>query len=236
MRVLIDPGHAGSRYNKGVVSGYYESNMTWELAGYLKAALENKGIEAALTRQNKDNDPGVYERGRMAAGFDLFVSLHSNACGTESVDRVEVYKPLNGSADDLAATLADVVAKTMNVREGRTATREYPNRPGVDYYGVIRGAVSVGVPGLLIEHSFHTNKAACAFLMQSDNLKALANVEAAAIAEHYGVSGSTSTPSNPGTLYRVQVGAFTVKQNAENCLERAKAAGFTDAFIVTVNK
>lgn len=33
------------------------------------------------------------------------------------------------------------------------------------------------------------------------------------------------------TLYRVQVGAYHVKQNAEHCLERAKAAGFTDAFI-----
>lgn len=32
-------------------------------------------------------------------------------------------------------------------------------------------------------------------------------------------------------MYRVQIGAFSVKENAENCLEKAKAAGFTDAFI-----
>lgn len=32
-------------------------------------------------------------------------------------------------------------------------------------------------------------------------------------------------------FYRVQIGAFTVKANAEACLTRAKAAGFSDAYI-----
>ena len=32
-------------------------------------------------------------------------------------------------------------------------------------------------------------------------------------------------------LYRVQIGAFRVKENAEKMLEKAKAAGFADAFI-----
>lgn len=41
------------------------------------------------------------------------------------------------------------------------------------------------------------------------------------------------TSSTPPTkkLYRVQVGAFSVKSNADAMLARAKAAGFTDAFI-----
>ncbi|MBE0451728.1 MAG: N-acetylmuramoyl-L-alanine amidase [Clostridia bacterium] len=44
---------------------------------------------------------------------------------------------------------------------------------------------------------------------------------------------TTPTPSTPPTkkLYRVQVGAFSVKSNADAMLARAKAAGFTDAFI-----
>ena len=32
-------------------------------------------------------------------------------------------------------------------------------------------------------------------------------------------------------LYRVQVGAYSVKSNADAMLARVKAAGFTDAFI-----
>ena len=32
-------------------------------------------------------------------------------------------------------------------------------------------------------------------------------------------------------LYRVQVGAYSVKSNADTMLAKVKAAGFTDAFI-----
>ena len=42
-----------------------------------------------------------------------------------------------------------------------------------------------------------------------------------------------STPAEPEVLYRVQVGAFKNKANAERMLEAIKAAGFTDAFIKT---
>ena len=39
-------------------------------------------------------------------------------------------------------------------------------------------------------------------------------------------------PAASGKLYRVQVGAYSVKANAEAQLAKVKAAGFTDAFIV----
>ena len=37
------------------------------------------------------------------------------------------------------------------------------------------------------------------------------------------------------TVYRVQVGAYSVKANADRQLVRVKAAGFTDAFITQVD-
>ncbi|MBE5917370.1 MAG: SPOR domain-containing protein, partial [Pseudobutyrivibrio ruminis] len=37
--------------------------------------------------------------------------------------------------------------------------------------------------------------------------------------------------SSPTKLYRVQVGAYAVKANADKQLAKAKKAGFTDAFI-----
>lgn len=38
-------------------------------------------------------------------------------------------------------------------------------------------------------------------------------------------------PKPAGKLYRVQVGAYSVKTNADNMLTKVKAAGFTDAYI-----
>ena len=39
------------------------------------------------------------------------------------------------------------------------------------------------------------------------------------------------TPIEPKKYYRVQLGAFTIKANADAMLRKVKAAGFTDAFI-----
>jgi N-acetylmuramoyl-L-alanine amidase len=39
------------------------------------------------------------------------------------------------------------------------------------------------------------------------------------------------TPTMPGKLYHVQVGAYSVKANADAMLAKVKAAGFADAFI-----
>ncbi|MFA7175026.1 MAG: N-acetylmuramoyl-L-alanine amidase, partial [Kiritimatiellia bacterium] len=49
-----------------------------------------------------------------------------------------------------------------------------------------------------------------------------------------GLSAETPTPLTPTTpkkYYRVQLGAFSVKANADTMLKKIKAAGFTDAFI-----
>lgn len=227
-KIMIDPGHFGSRYNQGVISSYYESNMTWELAGYLKKELESYGITVGMTRATKDEDLAVYQRGKKAKGYDLLVSLHSNAITTESVKRVILYKPLNGSGNAIAEKLGKTIVQVMNLSgEFYYQALTRADDDGTDYYGVIRGAAAVGVPGLILEHSFHTNKEACTWLMNSENLKKLAVAEAATIAEYYGVKKPESV------IYRVQVGAYSVKANADACLAKVKAAGFTDAFITT---
>ncbi len=43
-----------------------------------------------------------------------------------------------------------------------------------------------------------------------------------------------SASSETGSLYRVQVGAYSVKANADAMLEKVKVAGFSDAFITTM--
>lgn len=46
------------------------------------------------------------------------------------------------------------------------------------------------------------------------------------------LASSTPTgPTAPKMYYRVQLGAFSVKANADAMLRKIKAAGFTDAFI-----
>jgi len=87
VKVCLDAGHIGSTYNQSpVVKTCYESAMVWELHLKLKAALEQRGFEVMTTRATINTPMDVYARGAAAKGCDAFLSLHSNACNSESVD------------------------------------------------------------------------------------------------------------------------------------------------------
>ena len=192
-KVCLDAGHYGN-YNAGVVKGYYESVRMWKLTELLAQELNARGIAVIKTRSNQATDLALTSRGRKAKGCDLFLSMHSNAAGAESVDYPVAYVPLNGTGTAIGQKLADIVADVMGtVQKGRTATRK--GSGGADYYGVIRGAVAVGVPGVILEHSFHTNPKAAAWLMSDANLTKLAKAESDCIAEWLEGTAKPSAPT-----------------------------------------
>lgn len=195
-KICLDAGHVGSKYNQSpVVKTYYESAMVWALHLKLKAQLEARGFQVVTTRASIDTDLGVYERGTASKGCDVFISLHSNACGTEGVDYPVVYRAYDNknNVDTLALKLAKKVGELMGTTQaGRTATRK--NSSGGEYYGVLRGARAVGTPYyMLIEHSFHTNTKATKWLSKDANLDKLAVAEADILAEFFGMESSTET-------------------------------------------
>ena len=103
----------------------------------------------------------------------------------ENVDYPVAYVLLNGSSTDIGLKLAKVVEAVMGTAQsGRTATRQGTNG---EYYGVLRGANAVGTPGIILEHSFHTNTRATKWLSIDSNLQKLAKAEAECIASYYGV-------------------------------------------------
>lgn len=188
-KICLDAGHYGKYNRSPAVKEYYESDMNWKLHLLLKKYLEEYGIEVILTRSKQENDLGLTARGRVSKGCDLFLSIHSNAVGSyvkESVDFPVVYVPLDGTGHKVGRLLADTIAEVMGTtQKGEVMTRRGNNG---DYYGVIRGAVSVGVPGLILEHSFHTNTRSTLWLLDEGNLDKMAKAEAKVLAEYFGIS------------------------------------------------
>lgn len=234
-KVCLDAGHYGKYNRSPVVPEYYESDMTWKLHNYLAAELEAYGIEVVHTRSKKDVDLDLVTRGRMAAGCDLFVSLHSNAFGSEAVDYplacclVDDDKTgIDEISMEIGLDLARCVAKVMHTT-GTARTMQRKLNSGADYYAVLRGAKSVGVPGVLLEHSFHTNTSAAKWLMDSDNLQRLAAAEASVIAIRLGVAAPSTDAED--VWYRVQTGAFITKANGQRQLEKLLAAGFAACLV-----
>ena len=191
MRICLDAGHYG-KYNQSPVNpAYWESEFTWKFHLILKSELERHGFEVTTTRADQTKDLDVYKRGQLAKGCDLFLSIHSNACADASVDYPLACCCVSGQADVLGHELAEIVGKVMSTT-GVPNIMKRKGNGGTDYYGVLRGAASVGVPGIPLEHSFHTNRRATEWLMNDENLRRMAAAEAEVIAAHFRVSSSDS--------------------------------------------
>ena len=240
-KVMIDPGHAPGNVNRGP-TGHYEYQSNWKVSNYLKAALTRCGIQADLTRKENE-DPSLAARGRKARGYDLFISEHSNALNG-TARGVEVYYSLRRPNDKPhAEALAAAVSKVMGNPNRGAKTKAYSAGSTLDYYGVIRNAEAVGCPHIfLAENGFHDNPVDEAFLKQDSNLKKIAEAQAKVICGILGVKyvpeGSTSkaTPATESkeTLYRVQVGAFKNKSNANALKAKLEKDGYS-TFIAYVD-
>ena len=205
--VVIDPGHTGNTYNAGAVKGYYESKAVYDLSLYEKAALEKRGIDVILTRE-RNQDPGLYERGQMAVkkghGYAnvVFESNHSNAFNGKAYGVNVIRSAHLPASEKLADRMIDAIVKVMKLSTGITYNRGVTTKTqsnGADWYGVIRGAVSGATTqgqakngpvryDYIVEHGFHDNQKECQFLSKQENLKAIAEAKAAVIADYFGIS------------------------------------------------
>ncbi len=190
LKIKVDPGHAGY-YNRGIVKGYWESRQVWKLSNYLVPMLNKyPGVVATMTKKNLYHDPLVYNRGKMAKGNDLFISIHSNSSSSQSTDyplTIVSYakKQLYNVAQPLGKKLSARVKKTMTTRQNYQVWVKKQS-DGRDWYGVIRGSSDVNVPGIIVEHSFHSNKRMANWLLKNANLKRMAKDETRIIASYYG--------------------------------------------------
>jgi N-acetylmuramoyl-L-alanine amidase len=244
-KICLDAGHyARCNWNKNVTPVYWESLMAWDLHLMLKEELEKyENITVVTTRKEQEKGLDLTARGRCAIGCDLFLSLHSNACDSESVDRAVVIYPVSGKERSLADALSVCISEVMQLKDKPQIYFRWNSKNNADYYGVIRGAASVGVPGLILEHSFHTHNKSAIWLQNKNNLRKLAIAEAAVIAKRFDcklkneatdkpLAGATSKYKLP---YRVKIGAFNNIQNALNMYQLAHDKGFDQAYIEDAN-
>ena len=184
-KILLDPGH-GQYGNKGVL-GYYEGTQMWHFGQYLADEFRALGWTVGITRPKITDDPSLATRGQMAKGYDLFISLHSNAPGSSSsnpasIRGVSIYDSVADELDYLEVPLVAEIARTMNTPNRGVKHWESTSRANKDYFGVLRNATAAGCPdAMLIEHGYHTNETDAKWLLSHDNLKRLAKAESSLI-------------------------------------------------------
>ncbi len=180
MRILLDPGHgAGAKFNRGSKIGN-EGDNTFRMYLIFKKALEKKGFEVGTTRQVITDNPSLASRGQKGKGYDLMLSLHTNAGGGSGV---EVWDDVNPkySNKKLGVVICNAVSTTINIPNRGVKYRK--NSSGGNYYGVLRNNYAKN--GMIIEFCFHDNFNELKKYL--DNLELVANNLANAIAKYYGV-------------------------------------------------
>ena len=233
-KIMLDPGHDKAKYNQGAVPDYWEGERMWKLSELLHTALARRGITTGTTKTQCDQAVEVTARGRMATGYNLLISLHTDACADPKMDRpTGIYLvdddcgPIDEESKELAKLLSATAASVIGTRYraqqySRKSSRDRDGDGEVndDYYGVLYGAHQVGVPAVILENTFHTCPAAAEWLLDDSNLEELANALADTLAEYYGTVGTVAPPA-PTTKEGYEVNMKTLKKGAKG--EQVKA-------------
>ena len=196
--VCLDAGHSGKYNRSSVVPEFYESEINWKLHNLLAERLEKYGIKVIKTRSELSKDLELTQRGKIAKDCDLFISMHVNAADNPDANYVLGIHMVDddcGSIDkqsrEMAKLLSDCVAMVMGAKSQTWARESSSDRDQNghldDYYGVLRGAHSVGTAGVILEHGFYTNKAQAEFLLDDNNLAKIADTQARVITDWFDV-------------------------------------------------
>ncbi len=206
-KIMLDAGHGGSDPG-AVYNGRQEKDDTLKLAMAVGKLLSEDGYDVEYTRTT-DVYQTPYEKAQIAnnSGADLFISIHRNSSavpnrysGVESL----VYDK-SGLKLRLAENINDQLASLGFRNIGVSA------RPNLV---VLR---RTKMPAVLVEAGFLNTDA--------DNRLLDENFNEAARAIADGIE-ETVNPEGQEMFYRVQVGAFRNRANAERLLEELNEQGF----------
>lgn len=222
-KVFIDAGHGGN--DPGALgNGLKEKDITLAVTLKVGKELERHGVKVGYTRKN-DKTVNLNSRGPLANkyGADVFVSIHTNAHNSNA-QGVETYSyPGSSKGKNLAKSIQDEIinAKLYTKNRGiKTAN-----------FAVLRQS---RMPAALIETAFITNKQDAAMLKNRQDEFAIAIAKG--ILNYLNIKyveekKPTQKPSTSGKgFYRVVVGSYKDKKNAEAQQEKLKKAGF-DSFL-----
>ena len=213
-----DATHTGARGN-----GLKEEELTWKVAQYCKAELEQYyGVTVYLDRSSVNCAyPGrdmsyclnqrVYDA--HAKGASVFVDIHFNSVNgvSTAANGSEVYYPNNSYstaihqdganlANNILAQL-EALGLTNRGAQVKNATTEGGYRPEYDdqgriedYYTTNNLSKSLGMTGIIVEHAFLDNAGDAAKLKNESFLKQLGVADAKGIANTYGLSKMDYSP------------------------------------------
>jgi len=217
MKIVLDAGHGG-RDPGAVGNGLREKDLTLTIVRHIGRLLsEYEGVEVHYTRTD-DRFLELSERAKIANDWkaDFFLSIHINAGGGTGFETY-IYNGNVGQATIACQNVihAEIMKAIGNVRDrGKKRAN----------YAVLR---QTNMPALLTENLFIDNASDATKLKSEQFLLQVAHGHVQGIVKAFGLQKKPpAPPKDDGKLYRVQVGAFGDRKNAERLAEELKKKGY----------
>ena len=213
MKVFIGVGHGGADPG-AVANGLREKEMNLVMAKALRDELVRHGLTVKMSRERDENDT-LADEIREAAAFDpdAAISIHNNAGGGrgfEAYVQSGIYRIMSKKiAENIEREVKGLGQISRGVKTRVVST-------GAEYYGFLR---EIKVPAVILEGVF----------VDSDDYKNADTVkeqQAFGAAYARGFLKAYGIEPKPQLLYRVQVGAFSNRENAHSLVLELEKKGY----------
>lgn len=234
--IAIDAGHGRNTAGKRVTLNGYPDTREWALNDRIADRLEQMlaDYECKVIRVDDTtgaNDISLVNRVGKAnsANADIYISIHHNAGihGGSGGGTVVYYYSNDIKRRDQAQKLYNFITDE---------TKLYGNRSQQVIKNAFYVLKNTRMPAFLIENGFmDSTKDVPIILSESHADKTAEGTRAFVVQELALIKKLVEEKPTDGKVYKVQVGAYSLKTNAETMQKKLKAAGF-DAAIVTETK
>lgn len=223
-KIFIGVGHGGTDPG-AVANGLKEKDVNLAVANAVNNELIRHGVSVLMSRTKDEADPTTDEvKECNKFNPDYAIDIHHNAGGG---DGAEAYYHYGGGKGKTLAN--NILCEIVNIGQKNRGAKIKKNSAGKDYYAFIRDTKA---PAIIVECAFLDNAEDVKIVKTAAKQKAMGVAIAKGILKTLGIDYISEKAANDSkTLYRVQIGAFKDKANAEATKQLLKKAGF-DAVVV----
>ena len=213
-KVFLDAGHGGKDPGS-VGNGLKEKDISLSVTLKVGEILKAHGVGVIYSRTT-DEFIDLRKRSDKAntENVDIFVSIHINAFTSATASGIETYSYSNSkNGDRLSKCIYNSIIKNkVYTLERGTKTANF---------SVLK---NTKMPSTLLELGFITNKTDAEILRNRQD--ELSEAVAKGILDYLEIKYIKEEKEDKSKLYRVQVGAFKRKENAEILAKELKVKGY----------
>lgn len=228
-----------------VGNGYAEENLSKQIVTKILNILKSKNLNVHTNIESGYNN---YKRNLTQGNtykYKMAFTLHLNSSDSTSANGIEILVPLNEKTFNLETKVLNEFKNLGFTNRGLKSryldNNEFVSRTngvklsGNDWYSEIRNAWSNGVSLSIFELCFISNKSDVERFV--NNIDKISVIISNAILESCGLNIDTTSaaPTTSNVLYRVQVGAYSIKDNALKKQGYLKQYGFDSTLIYENN-